>query len=254
MKYTYAYKSSDGVRHEASIDADSREAVFEALRSRGIRAIKVVASDGSKANGETNGVRRRIALLGAAASSVVVGVAVLVVALTITNSPETDLLVEETFDSPTRRQLIGDAVVIEKGIRTGWEDVFALEGDRFLASFAVPGALPAIRSTTAYKLESALASDVRSVDAPSIEARQIVAIVSGMKDELRAYLSAGGTMIGYGRRLVERQDAEIMMYRRAKNELDHARSTMDPEAYAKCWEERNEGLRKLGIKIVPFAP
>ena len=52
MKYTYAYKTSDGVRHEASIDAESREAVFEALRAHGIRPIKVVAADGSKANGE----------------------------------------------------------------------------------------------------------------------------------------------------------------------------------------------------------
>ena len=52
MKYTYAYKTSDGVRHEDAMDASSREEVFVALRARGIRAIKVVAEDGSKANGE----------------------------------------------------------------------------------------------------------------------------------------------------------------------------------------------------------
>ena len=34
------------------MDAPSREAVFESLRARGIRPIKVVAADGSKANGE----------------------------------------------------------------------------------------------------------------------------------------------------------------------------------------------------------
>ena len=34
------------------MDAESREEVFESLRARGIRAIKVVAADGSKANGE----------------------------------------------------------------------------------------------------------------------------------------------------------------------------------------------------------
>ena len=53
MKYTYAYKTSDGMRHEASMDAPSREAVFEALRAEGIRPIKVVAADGSKANGSS---------------------------------------------------------------------------------------------------------------------------------------------------------------------------------------------------------
>ena len=54
MKFTYAYKTSDGVRHEAAMDAESREAVFAALRERGIKAIKVVAADGSKANGEVS--------------------------------------------------------------------------------------------------------------------------------------------------------------------------------------------------------
>ena len=52
MKYTYAYKTSDGIRHEDSMNASSREDVFAELRKRGIKAIKVVAADGSKANGE----------------------------------------------------------------------------------------------------------------------------------------------------------------------------------------------------------
>ena len=70
MKYTYAYKTSDGVRHEAAMEAASREEVFEALRAKGIRAIKVVAADGSKANGAENGrqtAARWIAALVAAA-------------------------------------------------------------------------------------------------------------------------------------------------------------------------------------------
>ncbi len=51
MKFTYAYKTSDGKRHEAAIEAVSREEVFATLRARGIKAIKVVAEDGSRANG-----------------------------------------------------------------------------------------------------------------------------------------------------------------------------------------------------------
>ena len=46
MKYTYAYKTSDGVRHEDSMNASSRDEVFAELRKRGIKAIKVVAADG----------------------------------------------------------------------------------------------------------------------------------------------------------------------------------------------------------------
>ena len=59
MKYTYAYKESNGTRHEESMEADSREAVFKALREKGIKAIKVIAADGSKANGEIRGYRLR---------------------------------------------------------------------------------------------------------------------------------------------------------------------------------------------------
>ena len=75
MKYTYAYKTSDGARHEGAMDAPSREAVFEALRARGIKAIKVVAADGSKANGEVRGVRKRtVAAISVAAAALAGGV------------------------------------------------------------------------------------------------------------------------------------------------------------------------------------
>ena len=42
MKYTYAYKTSDGVRHEDTMTASSREEVFSVLRAKGI----VPAEDG----------------------------------------------------------------------------------------------------------------------------------------------------------------------------------------------------------------
>ena len=39
MKYTYAYKTSDGTRHEESMNAASREEVFAELRKRGIKTV-----------------------------------------------------------------------------------------------------------------------------------------------------------------------------------------------------------------------
>lgn len=63
MKYTYIYKTSDGIRREGAMDAPSRDEVFMALRKEGIRAIKVIAADGSKANGEIRGVRKRVVTL-----------------------------------------------------------------------------------------------------------------------------------------------------------------------------------------------
>ncbi len=53
MTFTYTYRSSDGQRHSAEIEAENRDAAFARLRTElGIKPIKVVAADGSKANGE----------------------------------------------------------------------------------------------------------------------------------------------------------------------------------------------------------
>ena len=41
MTFIYTYKTSDGVRHEAEIDAKRREDAFAALRAQGIRPIRV---------------------------------------------------------------------------------------------------------------------------------------------------------------------------------------------------------------------
>ena len=60
MKYSYFYKTSDGIRHEDEIVASSRDEAFAVLRKKGIRPIKVIAADGSKANGEQHGVRKRV--------------------------------------------------------------------------------------------------------------------------------------------------------------------------------------------------
>ena len=74
MKYTYAYKTSDGIRHEDSMNASSREEVFSTLRAKGIKAIKVVAADGSKANGEVRGLRKRAVFGLVALAALVAGV------------------------------------------------------------------------------------------------------------------------------------------------------------------------------------
>lgn len=41
MTFAYSYKTSDGVRHEDAIRAKSKEDVFQTLRNKGIRPIKV---------------------------------------------------------------------------------------------------------------------------------------------------------------------------------------------------------------------
>ena len=150
--------------------------------------------------------------------------------------------------------------MIEKGIRTGWADVFTLEGDRFLASFAIPGVEPALRTTTEEKLKEALKGEAtpsslgsKSTTTSSLESRQIISIVEGMKREALAYLAAGGTLVGYGNRLVQRQQAELAHYNRVKTELETMQKSGLPEDELEAlWERRNNELRQMGVKLVPM--
>ena len=263
MKYTYAYKTSDGVRHEETMNAASREEVFTALRAKGIKAIKVVAADGSKANGEIRGVRKRVVTILLALVALSVGI---IAYLTGTNfgTNRSDLAVPKLALSgsesnpyanvanvdKTRRQVFGDEAIVAKGIRTGWADVFEREGDRFLASFAIPGVKAGQRNTSLKEFEAAINSkcEIKPTDSP--EARQIKAMVEGMKDEARQYISAGGTIVEYGKRLTERQDSEIAIYERIKSEIEKAKDTLKEDEFMDVWERRNEELRNLGIKTV----
>ena len=266
MKYTYAYKTSDGKRHEAAMDAASREAVFEALRAQGIKAIKVVAADGSKANGAENGrhhLTGTAAILAAAVVAAIAGGAWWLIGgggrgATALPRPRQarpsrdgdEVKATSFLTAQTRRQVIGDVAVVEKGIRTGWADAFEREGDRFFASFAIPGAEAGQRSTSEEELRRALESAVEATPDDPLEIRQIKAMVEGMKDEARRYIAAGGTAVGYGQRLVERQEAEIAIYGRVKSDIEAAQKKMDSNAFEDYLEKRNDELRNLGIKPV----
>lgn len=249
MKYTYAYKTSDGTRHEATMKAASRDEVFAALRKQGIKAIKVVAADGSKANGEIRGVRKRV--VAALVALVAVGVGVVAYFGGTRSNGDLGGSVATAFATgQDRRQVIGDAAIIEKGIRNGWSDVFALEGERFLASFAIPGVKAGQRNTSEKEFTAALENKCAVHDSDSLEARQIKAMVEGMKNEARRYIAAGGTIVEYGKRLTERQDAEIAVYNRVKADIEKARETMTESDFMTYWEKRNDELRNLGIKTV----
>ena len=52
MRFAYTYRSSDGQRHTAEIEAESRDAVFAKVRAElGIKPIKVTAVEASRQDG-----------------------------------------------------------------------------------------------------------------------------------------------------------------------------------------------------------
>ena len=248
MKFRYGYRTKDNEKVEGVISAASREDVYAQLRREGRKPYMVEPLPGFL--NRLSGISKRwlaIAILAGICVALAIAVGRIVL-----NAPQPSSL-DATLDAPTRRQPIGDAAIIDKGIREGWADVFTLEGDCFLASFAVPGTPPAIRSTTEEKLREALhcSPSPSTFTSDGLEARQIRAMVSGMKQELREFIADGGTIKQYGRRLVQRQEAELGYYHRAKAELDRAIAEKRGEdAISALIEKHNAALRKIGVKLL----
>ena len=256
MKYTYAYKSSDGTRHEASMDAESREAVFAALRERGIKAIKVVAADGSKANGEIRGVRKRIV----AAIAIFVAIIVGVFAFFLGESNNRTIDQSNGSLSSPRHQIYGDPAIMENFERGDFGEVLTNKADKMLAWFAQPGRLmsppdvkPQLMADEFAATYCNMSPSWREVsDTPrqfspddSREVRELKQIVNGMREELREYLANGnGTPRSYWRRLNERLAEEQRIYERTRKELE---GNASPALRA----ERNAALRNLGLRTIP---
>ena len=256
MKYTYAYKTPDGVRHEAAMEAGSREEVFERLRKDGIKAIKVIASDGSKANGETRS-KGRPALVAAAVVTVLVATIAAYIGGSRLSRQELQPVAPDSM-SP-RHQIYGDPAIMAEFERGDFSKAFSRTGDRLLAWFAQPGRLmcpagadPRHVTESTYILLEKFASAELSPDADvsidqgdSRELRELKMIVNGMRQEMREYLANGnGTPRSYWRRLNERTVREMQIYERTRRE-------MEKETSEEVREQKNEELRRLGLRTIP---
>ena len=263
MKYTYAYKTSDGVRHEDSITASSREEVFAELRKRGIKAIKVVAADGVKANGEVRGVRKRVVVSLVALAALGAGVVAYFggtrTAAVVTANPE---MVSPLQIASPRHQIYGDPAIMEPIERGDFGGILPREGDKMLAIFAQPGKLMCAKGVNprrwvtgngergtvfeAYAKDELTAdNDIQIADGDSREIRELKQIVNGMREEMRGYLANGnGTPRSYWRRLNERTLSEMQIYERTCRELEK-------ETRPEIWEQKNEALRRLGLRTIP---
>ena len=251
MKYTFAYKTSDGVRHEDSLDAESRDEVFEVLRGRGIRPIKVVAADGSKANGEVRGLRKR------AVAALVVLAAVVVGAVAYLQGSRTGAV--RAANAVPRHQIYGDPAIMEGLERGDFAAHLPRTGDQMLAVFAQPGKLMCAKGANPRLLDAAMdaafvayakdelaAEHDIAIDAgEERELRELKQIINGMREEMRYYLANGnGTPRSYWRRLNERTEQEIQIYERTRRELEK-------ETSEEVWEQKNDALRRLGLRTIP---
>ncbi len=253
MKFIYEYRTSDNAKHRAVVSAVSREAAFAALKEKGIRPSSVVEAPGffNKLFGK---YKRWLAI--AVLLTAVFG---LVVALMRSESPGgPDDVVYATADGRAnpieRRQIWGDAAVIEQAAGTHWRMLFRNPAERLLALFAQPGYLlkdfPPVPESIHADFDAALESRLVIHPSDLDEYKQMKCIVEGMKDELRAYIKEGGTLDGYLKRLVRRQREESDFIERAKKELD-GRIERGEDGFA-AWQEINRLLREQGLKSIPL--
>ena len=184
MIFAYTYRSSDGQRHSAEIEADSRDAAYAAIRrERGVKPIKVVAAgdgeDGGSPNGRDgarpsrSGALWGAAILTAIALALIGGAAWWIAArrdvspypFTV-NTPQGP--VTYSVASPLPRQTIpGDRTRIEAAVGDrGTGSAFKYPAEAYLARFAEPGR--PVENLEAWKFEILETSDSqRNADNPS---------------------------------------------------------------------------------------
>lgn len=245
MKFLYEYRTSDNVIRRGEIVAPNRDEAYVRLKSQGIRPSRVV---------EAAGIANMI--FGKGKRWIVIGIlfaSTLALAFfAMRNYRRAEDLGRFQTDM-TRRQIVGDSAIIEKGLRTAWADVFPEDGERFLAGFAVPGRSPAVRQIAEDTLAASLARRIVAEDTDSMEVRQVKSMVEGVKEEMRSFLAAGGSVRQFATLLVERQEAEIGYYERAKNEIETmAKGNASDEELEQLWEKRNGELRKMGVRLIPM--
>ena len=234
------------------MDAPSREAVFAGLRARGIKAIKVVAADGSKANGEVRGMRKRTVAALVAVAAACAGVVAYIGGGRTAAAPG-------AAAATPRHQIYGDPAIMGGLERGDFGAVLPREGDRMLAVFAQPGRLMCkdgfnpqwlsaaqLEAFSRYAREELAPERDLPVDAASPrEERELRQIVNGMREEMRGYLANGnGTPRSFWRRLNERTGEEMQIYERTRRELENEKS-------AEARERKNDALRRLGLRTIP---
>lgn len=256
--FVYTFRTSAGQRQTGEIEAPSRDAAFAELRAQGIRPIKVVAKDGTKANGEVRGVRKRVVTVCVISVAVLAGILAFFVGRTTTRQQQGDPLssaeakASRILAQPLERQRIpGDRARIENFPR----NLFGSDVERYLALFAEPGRPVSRGELSSFKvssgdLESSLKSPIRFSSSDFTEYVDLMRIVEGMKREMRAYLSGGGSVEQYLAELSKRQEMEIAHREKAEKRVSELLRT-PKEAY-EYWLKANAQLKSMGIYEIPL--
>lgn len=270
MKYEYTYRTPDGIRHVEEMESPSRDEVFASLRKRGIKAIKVVAKDGSKANGEIRvvGVKKRVTfglliIVAIISASVALSIRRTQVAVDATRTVVTNTVpvavaissqaveINRRIAMPLPRQVIqGDRRRIEM-VPT---NLFAYAEELYLSKFAEPGrdfrsTAAVVCPTNTQDWTAILNAPIYTSDNEFTEYVDLKRITAGIKREMRVFLRGGQTAQEYLEELVRRQDLEKSYRDRAEKKIQVmvAEKAVDKKALYDFWLKANAQLQSMGI-------
>jgi hypothetical protein len=174
---------------------DKHGEVFATLRAKGIKAIKVVASDGSKANGEVRGVRKRVVFAIVCAAATATGLIVYLAPgkeRRIPSAAQSAAPATMRSAAPLPRQTIpGDRKRITAAV-----PALKSEPERLLAAFAEPRRPfePGGKTPTDAEFTAILREPLKIADDDFTEAIDLKRIVTRIKADMRRYLAAGGSV------------------------------------------------------------
>ena len=231
--------------------ATSRDQVFVELRKQGIKAIKVVAADGSKANGEVRGIRKRVVFFILLVASLVVALLTWFLASEFSGAKRPISINSEkqiNAQPLNRQEISGDRKRIKDVINDLDNHV-----ERFLSAFAEPGR-PVITNLTRPSdamFISWINEPLRYSESELTEAIDLKRILSGMKVEMLEYLHGGGSVSSYIDELYNRQKLEISYREKANENLKKIIQNNTREAYT-YWLKANAALESMGIYPLPL--
>ena len=268
--WVYTWKSSDGLRHEGEMVASNKDAVYAALREKGIRAIKVTERIQPVIRKGFSGLRKRDILCIAVFALVLVVVVWFFAADNgSSTSPQNQDVVQAGIrpgDAPVVAnpgllraggQTISSAVIqlaqprprkwLELPSGLDFAKVFKHAHERYLVQFALPGvALPDAGST----LTSEIAQDfydnlnagivIAEDDAPVVA--ELKRIVAGMKEDAKKYLTMPKGIEKLGAWLEERQTME------ADYRGQYAKRVLRGELTK---EDVNAIFSAMGLELIP---
>lgn len=203
LLWSYTWKSSDGTRHEETMEAPSKERVFEILRTRGIKAIKVTQI--LRKRDRTLLYLKRFGAL--VAVGAVVGVSAYLAGERSPTRQEPAVPASgASAVAPVARHQI-DITGIDLST------VFAYEAERSLAAFASPGRVGDSPAELPSDLFESLAHPIQIAEGDTERIAELKGIVAGIKRDVALFKSSGKTLEEISDWLRMRQQMEAQFRR-----------------------------------------